>query len=135
MVKHICITDYRNYTVNKMIYRILFCAIAFLSSFACYADTTCKISKDGDTVEAQSAELVGDNAVVVVLGNDSNMIAANVSVTVEVDYGGNYKKQYTGKTQVHPMQSIDLKIPIESIYGQRSPKSVTVVSVTGSKCL
>lgn len=117
-----------------MVSRILFCVIAIISCFTCFADTTCKISENGDTVEVQSAVFNGDSEVTVSLGNDSNMIAANISVTIEVDYGGNYKKQYTGKTQVGPMQSKDMNIRIDSSYGNRSPKTVTVVSISGSKC-
>lgn len=123
-----------------MVYRILVCLVAFWAYFVCSADTTCKLNNEGDTVEALSATIDKDNSCVKVsLGNDSNDVAANVTVTIEVKYRWNiYDKPltYTGKIQVGPQQTVVLTIPINATAGDDRyvPNSVTVVSVTGSKC-
>lgn len=121
-----------------MEHRLVICLVALMSYLACFADTTCKISGDGDTVEVLSAILdQPNNTVNVSLGNDSNNIAANVTVTIEVGYSGNGgKKTYTGKVIVRPQQEVVLPIKIDAyrINSKYIPIKVDVVSLTGTKC-
>ncbi len=124
-----------------MMNRIILCIVALWGYIVCYADTTCKLNANGDTVEAMSATIDGTNSCVnVSLGNDSNDVAANVTVTIEVQYKWNSyngdKITYMGKTQVGPQQTVTLTIPIKATSGDDRyiPANVTIVSVTGSKC-
>ena len=94
----------------------------------------CKISNSNDNVEVFSCRLSGDKAVVT-LSNDSNDITANVTVTVEVNYGSNVKRTYSDKIRVEPGPSATLEIPIEPKVSSNTAKSVKVVSITGTKCL
>lgn len=124
--------------MNKLFTRVVIGAMLFLSSFAVSAQV-CKISNNGDTVEAMSALFASDNkSVIVSLANDSSDAAANVTVKIEVIYKLGYNTKtatYENKIQVGPQSSIDLKIPISDSLGSYKPESVRVLSVTGGKCL
>ncbi|MDE7154647.1 MAG: hypothetical protein K2O00_09450 [Muribaculaceae bacterium] len=122
-----------------MLKRYLICVVALISYCICLADTTiCKIGDNGDTVEAQSAEFVGNSKVCVSLANDSNFSAANVTVTIEVTYkygGSKITKDYSGKIMVHPQSTATLNIPISENAGSSyHPYSVKVISISGTKC-
>ena len=119
--------------------RILFSlmAIFWLSmisdSFGVANAQVCKISETNDNVEVFSC-FINDGNAVVTLSNDSNDIQANVTVTIAVKYG-NYTRTYTGKALAKPGTSTELKIPIDSKVKGETPNSVTVTSLTGTKCL
>ncbi len=134
MEKYILIFQHFACTLNNVIRRFVIILVTFLSSLPSEANTTCKLSPEGDTVEVQSVIFESNSKVLVTLDSDSNSVAANVSVTIEVDFGGNYKKQYTEKTKVAQLQTVVLPIKIDSAYGNRPPKSVSVISITGTKC-
>lgn len=94
----------------------------------------CKISGSNDNVEVFSCQL-NENNVDITLSNDSNDIKANVTVTVEVFYGNNLTKTYTGKVLANPGTSTALSIPIEGKVNNLTAKSVKVTSLSGTKCL
>lgn len=100
----------------------------------------CKISGAGDNVEVFSARIENGNTVVVTVGNDSQNISANVTVTVEVTYkysNGNSPVKLTkeGKVIAKPNQEsvITIRIPEQDKNG-RIPTSVKVTNISGTKC-
>lgn len=104
-------------------------------SFGVANAQVCKISETNDNVEVFSCFLDGEH-VSVTLSNDSENIKANVTVTVEVQYGnGTLTKSFTGKIMAKPGGSTDLKIPIDPKFKGYSPSSVKVTSISGTKCL
>ena len=100
----------------------------------------CKISDSGDNVEVFSASLVDEHTVSVVVGNDSQDKSANVTVSVSVKYKNtsNNTKEYTftGKVIAKPNQTTEIKVDIPEKDNQgRTPVSVKVTGITGTKCL
>lgn len=93
----------------------------------------CKINGSNDNIEVFGCQL-NDDTVTVTLSNDSNDIKANVTVTVEVTYGNN-TRTYTGKVLSEPGKSTTLDINIDKKVGIYTPKSATVTSISGTKCL
>lgn len=108
----------------------IFCITAIMNA------QVCKISQSNDNVEVYSCYLTDNNsAVLVTVGNDSQNISANVTVTVEVTYGANTKKTFSNKGLAKPNQTSEISIPIPSEVGSLKAKSVTVISITGTKCI
>lgn len=102
----------------------------------CLNAQVCKISNSNDNVEVYSCYLTDNNsAVAVTVGNDSQDISANVTVTVEVTYNNNIKRTYTQKVLAKPNQTTDFQIKIEDKINSNSAKTVEVKSITGTKCL
>lgn len=96
----------------------------------------CRISESNDNVEVFSCYLTDNNSTVTVtVGNDSQNISANVTITVEVTYNSTTKKTYSTKVIAKPNQTTDAKISIQEKVGNVTAKSVSVVSITGTKCL
>lgn len=93
----------------------------------------CKVSGTNDNVEVFSCVL-SDGNVVVTLSNDSKDIKANVTVKVEVLYGGYFAETFEGKVMSCP-GSTELKIPIKPKVKGYTPSSVKVTSISGTKCL
>lgn len=118
-----------------MFKKLFLSAVIAISCFAySYAEeNTCKISGTNDNVEVFSCFLDNDKAIVT-LSNDSNDIKANVTVTVEVKYGSNNKRSFTGKVLSTP-GSTKLEIPIDANVNGLKPTSVSVTSISGAKCL
>lgn len=121
--------------MNKILFNliVLLGLSAIASSQGVVNAQICKIDVDNSSVEVFSCYLSDGNAVVI-LSNDSDNIKANVTVTVEVVYSINISRSYTGKILANP-GSTELKIPIEAKVNQQTPKSVTVTSISGAKCL
>lgn len=122
--------------------KILLLALFVLGSFTASNAQTCEIigSTDGSTIEALDGYWDGDNTYVVLLSNDSNIVAANVTVTIEViyKYGNNsFVEQHSAKTKVMPMGESLCKIYVSRKHPQKSnhfADSVKIVGVTGNKC-
>ncbi len=97
----------------------------------------CKISGQNDNVEIFTCSLAENNTEVhVTVANDSQSISANVTVTVEVDYGNNIKKTYTGRAIAKPNQETLIIIKgISPKVSNRDAKSVQAISISGTKCL
>ena len=77
----------------------LFLLLALVGFFSNVSAQVCKINESGDNVEVFSAIIESENTVAVTVGNDSQDISANVTVTVEVTYKkGNAKhtQSFTG---------------------------------------
>lgn len=96
----------------------------------------CRISESNDNVEVFSCYLTDNNsAVAVTVGNDSQNISANVTITVEVSYNSSLKKTYSAKVIAQPNQTTDIKINIQQKVNNWEAQSVKVISLTGTKCL
>lgn len=119
--------------------KIIFCVMALfatsmMSGSFCFAgEQICKINESGDSVEVFNAYIKDGNKVCVSLSNDSQATKANVTVIVEVKYGP-YKKSYAGKQLAGPGSSV-LEIPIDTEYNRQTPSSVSVISISGNKCI
>lgn len=116
----------------------LFLLLALVGFFSNVSAQVCKINESGDNVEVFSAIIESENTVAVTVGNDSQDISANVTVTVEVTYKkGNAKhtQSFTGKGIAKPNQEtiIRISIPAEDKSGYK-PYSVKVTGITGNKC-
>lgn len=113
---------------------ILFLVAILGISFAANAQS-CKISgaNDGSTVMVTNDYQAG-NKIVVNLENDSSETCANVTVVVEVSYGGNNSKTYTGRGKSCPGTSCKIEIPIQEKYNNYPMKGYKVQKVSGTKC-
>lgn len=119
-----------------MMKKIIFLFTAIICMAMSVNAQVCRISDSNDNVEVFSCYLTDNNSVVAVtVGNDSQNISANVTITVEVTYGNNTKKQYSTKVIAQPNTTTEAKINIQEKSGNSSAKSVAVVSLTGTKCL
>lgn len=115
--------------------KLLLFVIGIMTTISISAQV-CRISDSNDNVEVFSCNLVDNNsAVAVTVGNDSQNISANVTITVEVTYNSSTKKTYSTKVIAQPNQTTDVKINIQEKIGNLTAKSVEVVSLTGTKCL
>lgn len=120
--------------------KVLTLAIMLLGMYFASSAQVCKISDSGDNVEVFSASLVDEHTVSVVVGNDSQDKSANVTVSVSVKYKNtsNNTKEYTftGKVIAKPNQTTEIKVDIPEKDNQgRTPVSVKVTGITGTKCL
>lgn len=121
--------------------KLLFLNLLLLSLTSLTSAQICKISDSGDNVEVFSTIIENGNTVVVTVGNDSQDISANVTITVEVTYtyengNGAEKMEFTGKVIAMPNQESILKIPIPQVKNSvKKPKSVKVKSISGTKCM
>lgn len=96
----------------------------------------CRISDSNDNVEVFSCYLTDNNsAVTVTVGNDSQNISANVTITIEVTYNSSTKKTYSTKVIAKPNTTTEAKVNIQEKVGNFTAKSVEVVSLTGTKCI
>jgi len=115
--------------------KIIFAVLIMLCSCYMVEAQVCKISNSNDNVEVFSASIVDGSKVVVTVGNDSQDISANVTVTVVVTYeSANYTKTYFGKKVARPNTETAIEIPIATTYVDRKPTSVKVESISGTKC-
>ena len=118
--------------MKKMLFTLVTILCVTLSTQA----QVCKISQSNDNVEVFSCNLVDNNsAVAVTVGNDSQNISANVTITVEVTYNNAIKKTYSTKVIAQPNQTTDVKICIDDKVNNVTAKSVKVISLTGTKCI
>ena len=118
----------------------LFTALSI--SVAANAGIVCKISNDNDNVEVYSAALDG-GTVKVTVGNDSQNIAANVTVRVKVAYCGNISKEFSSVGYAKPNGTSVIEIPVDrevlkpNCLGTNcrcNAQSVEVISISGTKC-
>lgn len=118
--------------------KIILFALMFFCILGVAEAQVCKISGSGDNVEVYSASIENNNTVVVTVGNDSQNISANVTVTVEVTYTANgYSTKtysFTGKGLSKPNQESIIRISIPSEKENRNPDSVKVTQISGTKC-
>ena len=118
--------------MKKFLFMLTACVCMAMSTNA----QVCRISDSNDNVEVFSCYLTDNNSTVTVtVGNDSQNISANVTITVEVTYNSSTKKTYSTKVIAKPNQTTDAKISIQEKVGNITAKSVEVVSITGTKCL
>lgn len=122
---------------QEIMKKILFLFLTMCTLIVSANSQVCKISGENDNVEIFSCLLAENNTEVhVVVANDSQSISANVTVTVEVDYGGNIKKTYTGRAIAKPNQETLIIIKgVSPKVSNRDVKSVQAISITGAKCL
>lgn len=122
---------------QEIMKKILFLFLTMCTLIVSANSQVCKISGENDNVEIFSCLLAENNTEVhVVVANDSQSISANVTVTVEVDYGGNIKKTYTGRAIAKPNQETLIIIKgVNPKVSNRDAKSVQAISITGAKCL
>lgn len=105
------------------------------------AQKVCKISGSNDSVEIFSSYIdEANNQVVVTVGNDSNDISANVTITVQVSarqkgYSGMSQLTLTGKEIAKPNQTTTINIPLKSGYEFTSNSKITEANISGTKCL
>ncbi|MDR1198318.1 MAG: hypothetical protein LBK94_04805 [Prevotellaceae bacterium] len=115
-----------------------------LASFGTNANAqSCMIggANDESTIEVQSCYLNGDKVIVNVI-NDSNDIAANVTVGVQVTYrlgNSNNTKTYpyAGKEISLAKVSTKIEIPIHEVHPSDNryvAYSVEATSISGTKC-
>lgn len=101
----------------------------------------CKISGSNDNVEVFSSYIdEGNNQVVVTVGNDSNDISANVTITVQVSArkkGNSGMTQLTlsGKEIAKPNRTSTINIPLTGGYEFTSNSKITEIKISGTKCL
>ena len=119
---------------TKNMKKLLFMC-ALLMSFTAHAQV-CKISDSNDNVEVFSCYLIENNsAVALTIGNDSQNISANVTITVKVTYQFSKTKEYTVRILAKPNSTTETKIPIEAALGDAKAISADVISITGTKCI
>ena len=113
--------------------------LLMMFALVCFSVTanaqSCKISgaSDGSTVMVTQDYQEG-NKIVVNLENDSESTCANVTVEVEVTYGANTVKTYTGRGKSCPNSSCRIEISVPEKSGQLSMNKYKVTKVSGSKC-
>lgn len=116
--------------------KMLFLLIAIFCVSTMMNAQVCKISNSNDNIEVYSCELTNNNTVTVTVGNDSQDISANVTVTIEVVYGRSDAKTFSAKGLAGPNRTTEIKISIPSENKQgSSPSAVKVTSISGTKCL
>lgn len=100
----------------------------------------CKISQTNDNVEVHSCYLTNNNSTVsVIVGNDSQNNAANVTVEVKVVYQNQWGKKteetYFGRGLAKANDTTEIKISIPSHIDSYEAVSVSVTSISGTKCI
>lgn len=116
----------------KKIFLIMFALICFGATANAQS---CKISGagDGSTVMVTQDYQEG-NKIVVNLENDSETTCANVTVDVEVTYGANTVKTYTGRGKSCPNSTCRIEISFPEKSGQLDMRKYKIKSVSGTKC-
>jgi hypothetical protein len=104
------------------------------------AQDVCKISGSNDSVEIFSKYIdVENNQIVVTIGNDSNDISANVTITGRVE--GAYRdgrrggQDFSGKTIAKPNQTTEIRITLPGGTKLDGNTKITAISISGTKCL
>ena len=96
----------------------------------------CKISGSNDSVEVFDSYIdVTHNRIVVTVGNDSNDISANVTITVEVANvlnGSRSTQTLTGKTIAKPNQTTAISIKPNGKLDDSS--KIKEIKISGTKC-
>lgn len=115
--------------------------LVLLVALICFGATSnaqvCKISGSNDSVEVFDSYLdAANNQIVVTVGNDSNDISANVTVTVQVRvYNNGWSTQtFTGKTLAKPNQTTTIKIKPTGGYMIKDDSKIIKVDISGTKC-
>lgn len=105
------------------------------------AQKVCKISGSNDNVEIFSSYIDEDNnQIVVTVGNDSNDISANVTITIQVSakkkgYSGMENLTLSGKEIAKPNQTTTINIPLKGGYEFTSNSKIIDSKISGTKCL
>ena len=121
-------------------------ALLMLFALICFgatvkAQTVCKISGSNDNVEIFSSYIdEANNQVVVTVGNDSNDISANVTITVIVSakqngYSGMSQITISGKEIAKPNQTTTINIPLTKGYSFTKDSKIIENKISGTKCL
>lgn len=96
----------------------------------------CKISDSNDSVEVFSSYIdVSNNQIVVTVGNDSNEISANVTLTVTVNVlnGNKWENQtLTGKSIAEPNRTTTVTTKPNGKLTELS--KIKEVKISGTKC-
>lgn len=123
----------------KKIFLILFTLICFGATAK--AQNVCKISGSNDNVEIFSSYIDEDNnQIVVTVGNDSNDISANVTITIQVSArkkgnSGMEKLTLSGKEIAKPNRTTTINIPLTGGYEFTSNSKIIDRKISGTKCL
>lgn len=123
----------------KKVVFLLFALICFGATAK--AQNVCKISGSNDNVEIFNYYIdESNNQVVVTVGNDSNDISANVTITVQVSArkkGNSGMSQLTlsGKEIAKPNQTTTINIPLTSGYEFTNNSKIMETKISGTKCL
>ena len=103
------------------------------------AQTVCKISGSNDSVEIFSKYIdEANNQIVVVVGNDSNDISANVTITGRVENairdGRRGNQNFSGKVIAKPNQTTEIRISLTGGSKVDSKSTITEIKISGTKC-
>lgn len=103
------------------------------------AQNVCKISGSNDSVEIFSKYVdVANNQIVVTVGNDSNDISANVTITGRVEGalrdGRRGGQNFSGKTIAKPNQTTEIRITLPGGTKLDNETKITEISISGTKC-
>lgn len=121
--------------------KLLFSLVASLFVITVSQAQVCKISESNDNVEVYSCYLTNNNSTVTItVGNDSQNIAANVTIEIEVLYkfasGVSRSRTYTGRGLAKANSTTEIIINIlPEIDGGAKPVSVSTKGISGTKCL
>ena len=133
--------------MKKNLVILLVALIGF--GFAANAQSCVISGTNNSTVQVQDSYVSGKGPAVVVVSNDDNVNAANVTVTIEVTYScfvpGNsglgrssYTKTFTGSRRAAALSNTEIRIPLgtwtKGSYTCDEPISVRVISISGQKC-
>ena len=106
------------------------------------AQNVCKISGSNDNVEIFNSYIdVANNKLVVTVGNDSNDISANVTITADVTVvscptcSSLKKITISGKEIAKPNQTTSITIPLSNPYIFTNNSEIKDVKISGTKCL
>lgn len=115
--------------------KVLFIMFALICFSVSANAQSCKISGagDGSTVMVTQDYQEG-NKIIVNLENDSETTCANVTVEVEITYGTNTVKTYTGRGKSCPNSSCKIEIPFPEKSGSLNMSKYSVIKVSGTKC-
>lgn len=118
----------------KKILISLFMTIVFALSASAQGQS-CTITGDNNSsIMVTSASLDG-STVIVNVENDCNTTAANVTVTVKVNYRGNQGSQtFNGYGRCEANQSTSIKVNISTKKNTWDMADFEVVSISGKKC-
>lgn len=117
--------------------KVFLLMIALICFGAIAKAQVCKISGSNDSVEVFDSYIdLANDQIVVTVGNDSNDISANVTVTVQVTvYKNGWSTQaFSGKVIAKPNQTTTVNIKPNGGYKINDKSEIKKVDISGTKC-